>query len=161
VTDPPSHAALARRLVQRARRAALATFALDPPGFPYTSLVAVADDGAGRPLLLLSTLAEHTRHLQQRPEASLLIHDEEAGGDPLAAGRVTLLGRCVPVEEGEALDSKRRFLDAHPEAKIYADFADFRPYRLTPVALRYVGGFGRMSWIDAAAYLMHEPLAPP
>ena len=160
MTDP-LHAAHARRLVQRARRASLATFALDPPGFPYASLVAVADDGAGRPLLLLSTLAEHTRHLQKRPEASLLIHDEEAGGDLLAAGRVTLLGPCLPVDPGEAAACRERFLDAHPEAKIYADFVDFHPYRLTPVALRYVGGFGRMSWVDAAAYLRQDLPASP
>ena len=147
-----AHANLARRLVQQARQGSLATVALDPAGFPFASLVAVADDGAGCPLLVISTLAEHTRHLLADPRASLLLWEDRPGTDPLAAGRVTLIGPCRPVEDREVPECKRRFLEAHPEAKIYVDFADFRPYRLTPEAVRYVGGFGRMSWVDAAAY---------
>lgn len=147
-----SHATLTRALVQRARRGSLATLALDPPGFPFASLVAVADDGAGCPLMMLSTLAEHTRHLQARPEASMLLTEEDTRGDPLAAGRVTLVGPCTAVEDPEVPGAKQRFLEAHPEALIYMNFADFRPYRLVPTALRYVGGFGRMSWVDPAAY---------
>lgn len=151
MTSEP-HATLARRLVRQARRGSLATLALDPPGYPFASLVAVADDGQGCPLLVLSTLAEHTRNLIASPRASLLIADEAAERDPLAAGRVTLIGPCEPVEDREVPESKRAFLEAHPEAKIYIDFKDFRPYRLRPEALRYVGGFGRMSWVDAGAY---------
>jgi len=146
-----SHATLTRALVRKARCGSLATLALDPSGFPFASLVAVADDGAGCPLMMLSTLAEHTRHLKARPEASLLL-TEDAPGDPLAAGRVTLVGPCTPVEDPEVSRAKQRFLEAHPEAQIYMNFSDFRPYRLVPTALRYVGGFGRMSWVDPAAY---------
>ncbi|MCU0656399.1 MAG: CREG family protein [Polyangiaceae bacterium] len=147
-----SHASLARRLVQQARCGSLATLALDPAGFPFASLVAVADDGQGCPLMVISTLAEHTRHLLADPRASLLLWDEDPGADPLAAGRVTLVGPCQPVEDREVPQARQRFLEAHPEAKIYVDFADFRPYRLSPEAVRFVGGFGRMSWVDGAAY---------
>jgi putative heme iron utilization protein len=59
----PSLAARSRALVAAARVAALGTHSKSPPGFPYTSLVACADDGQGRPILLLSSLAEHTKNL--------------------------------------------------------------------------------------------------
>ena len=48
--------------------------------------------------------------------------------------------------------ARARFVGAHPEASVYAGFADFALYRLAPVALRFVGGFGRMSWVDPGAY---------
>ena len=56
----PSHAERCRTLASQATSATLSTIARDPVGFPYGSLVTVAVDDAGRPLLLLSELAEHT-----------------------------------------------------------------------------------------------------
>src|ERR1700760_4577119 len=86
-------AALASRtLAARARIGSLATVARDPAGHPFATLVAMAVDGAGRPLLFLSALAEHTKNLRADERASLLVWDAAASGDPLAAERVTLVG---------------------------------------------------------------------
>jgi putative heme iron utilization protein len=147
-----SHAARCRLLLSRASRATLSTLARDPAGFPYGSLVAVAADADGRPLLLLSKLAEHTQNLAARAEASVLVADETAPGDPLAGARVTILGTCRPVPDEEARVARETFLQHHPEAARYADFKDFTFYRLEPAALRYVEGFGRMSWVTAEDY---------
>ncbi|MBX3226226.1 MAG: pyridoxamine 5'-phosphate oxidase family protein [Labilithrix sp.] len=140
-------------LVRSAQCATLATLARDPAGYPFGSLVAVAADARGRPLLLLSKLAEHTQNLLARAEASLLFCSEvPAGDDPLAAGRVTVLGRCEPVPAAERDDTRALFLARHPNATAYVDFADFAFYRLEPEALRWVGGFGRMTWVTADDY---------
>jgi putative heme iron utilization protein len=154
----PTHAERCRTLVARARSATLCTLAVDPAGFPYGSLVTVAIDDRGRPLFLLSTLAEHTSNLLARSEASALIteplgtHDE-----PLALGRVTILGRCERVSDAEKDAVKATFLAQQPTASYYVDFSDFAFYRLEPAALRYVGGFGRMSWVEPDAYTTAEP----
>ena len=132
--------------------ATLATVARDPEGFPYASLVAFASDANGRPLLLLSRLAEHTENLRVRSEASLLVCEAANGSDPLSVGRVTILGPCVVVPEDEKADARATFLARQPSATTYVDFADFAFYRLEPRALRFVGGFGRMSWVSAEEY---------
>jgi putative heme iron utilization protein len=158
-TEPaPSPAERARTLVAAARSGALSTLARDPEGFPYGSLVTVAADSFGRPLLLLSSLAEHTQNLASRAQASVLVAASvPPGASPLAFGRVTLMGTCAKLD-AEARDAARAtFLAAHPDAAAYADFKDFAFHRLDPVALRYVGGFGRMSWITAADYLAAQP----
>jgi putative heme iron utilization protein len=49
------------------------------------------------------------------------------------------------------------FLASHPEASHYVNFADFHFYRLEPITLRYVGGFGRMSFVNVAEYFAAEP----
>ena len=132
--------------------------ALEPAGFPYGSLVTVASDVVGRPLLLLSTLAEHTRNLLARSEASILITEPLGAHDqPLAVGRVTMLGQCAAVTKDERAAVRETFLAQQPGASYYVDFADFAFYRLEPTAMRYVGGFGRMSWVTADDYRLAEP----
>lgn len=154
----PSHAERCRTLVAGTRSATLCTIARDPAGFPFGSLVTVAFDGAGRPLLLLSSLAEHTQNLEHCSDASILLTEPlDRHKTPLALGRVTLLGACRRVPEGERAELRRTFLAAHEDAAHYVDFKDFAFYRLDPQALRYVGGFGRMSWVSAEDYLRAEP----
>jgi len=158
----PSHAERARTLAAGARSAALATIARDPQGFPFASLVTVAVDDRGRPLLLLSELAEHTANLHARPEASVLLTEPLGTHDQaLALGRVTILGPCAKVGAEERTAVREAFLAAQPAASFYVDFKDFAFYRLEPSALRYVGGFGRMSWVSADDYRTAEadPLA--
>jgi putative heme iron utilization protein len=194
----PSHAERCRTLLARARHATLSTISREPKGFPFGSLVSIACDGAGRPLLLLSALAEHTQNLHAAPEASILVsaspadrpisgvtplagpastpappapaatpgstpsagtpRDRALSRDQLAFARATLVGPCAPIgEEGAARAARDTFLAAHPEAAGYASFRDFAMYRLEPVAVRYVGGFGRMSWVSLADYLAASP----
>lgn len=147
----PSHAERCRTLVRNAKSATLSTLAREPAGFPFGSLVALAVDAQGRPLLFLSKLAEHTGNLLARSEASILV-TEPAGVDPLAHGRVTILGRCEAIPEEERPSARELFLAQQPSAATYIDFSDFAFYRLEPTALRYVGGFGRMSWVTAEDY---------
>ena len=129
----------ARSLIRRTRFAALAT--LDRgEGTPFASLVAVATAGDCAPLLFLSALARHTRNLRADPRASLLVTDRP-GDDPLAAARLTVSGTLVECEDSSAL---ARYLARHPEARGYADFHDFRLYRLEPVAAHLIAGFGRI-----------------
>ncbi|APR84514.1 Putative heme iron utilization protein [Minicystis rosea] len=153
----PTHAERARTVAARVRTATLSTIARDPEGYPYGSLVTVADD-RGRPLLLISQLAEHTQNLTSRAEASILLAEvAPPNASPLSVARVTLLGPCRPVPEADREAARAAFLAVHPDAEQYASFKDFAFHRLEPSAVRYVGGFGRMSWVSAADYLAAEP----
>ena len=153
----PSHAERARTLVASQTRGALSTIALDPPGMPFGSVVTYGTDDRGRPSFFVSTLAEHTRNLEADPRASLLVvEDTPPGADPLASGRVTLLGTVAEVADPEERAVARAgYLAANPSA-FYVDYGDFRCLRLEVSAVRYVGGFGRMSWVDADAYRAAE-----
>ena len=137
-----------RALAARSRYGALATVtrAPDRPGWPFATLVALAFDEGLRALLCLSALAEHTKNLTACSYASVLV--TEAGTpDPLASGRMTIVGRCARVAANEADDARRTFLGVHPEAAGYASFADFAMWRMDPEGAWWVGGFGRMEWV--------------
>jgi hypothetical protein len=150
VTEP-SDAERSRTLAALATHATLATVAADRvEGYPFGSLVACAADDAGRVVLCLSDLAVHTVNLAADPRASVLVA-AGASGDPLAAARATLVGDLREVPAAERAIARDRYRRVHVDA-FYADFADFRLYRLEPSAVRYVGGFGHMSWVAAADY---------
>jgi putative heme iron utilization protein len=132
--DPPLEA---RRLLRAARVGTLAT---SDKGHPFASLVTPACLPDGSLAILVSKLSEHTRHLAAEPRCSVLVAGSPETANPQTTPRVTLIG-TAGASDDPAL--RARFLALHPYASLYADFADFRFWRITPLALRLVGGFGR------------------
>jgi putative heme iron utilization protein len=158
----PTHAERARTLVASMSRGVLSTVALDPAGYPFGSVATYAIDDAGRPIVFVSTMAEHTRNAAADPRASLIVTEPfPEGSDPLAAGRVTLIGDLLEVGGDERPAVRDRYLEANPASAYYIDFGDFSFWRLEVGSVRYVGGYGRMSWVPAADYAAAEadPLA--
>ena len=150
----PTHAERARTLVAQISTGTLCTLAIEPPGYPYGSFVTVAFE-KGTPIFLISAIAEHTRNLEQDPRASLLVA-ESGAADPLANGRVTMLGPCTRVE-GDGGSARAAFLAVHPNSAYYADFRDFGFWQLHVDSVRYIGGYGRMSWVGKADWQAAEP----
>lgn len=150
----------ARKVLRSASTGALATLA--ERGTPFASLVTVASDHDGAPLLLLSTLAVHTRNLDRDPRCSLLlVAPGGEGGDPLAGARLTVEGRALRVA-ADAPDLPRlraRFLARHPMAAGYAGFADFGFFRLAVEASHLVAGFGRIHGVGPEALLAAQELS--
>jgi hypothetical protein len=154
----PTHAERCRTLVAAQARGTLCTLAASPEGYPFGSVATYALDDDGNPLFFVSLMAEHTQNALRDPRASLLVAEPVAeGADPLASGRVTLLGDLTEVPTGDRAEVRDRYLDANPTAAYYIDFGDFAFYRLAVRDLRYVGGYGRMSWVGAADYAAAEP----
>jgi heme iron utilization protein len=130
----------ARRLLRRARTATLATVNRDG-GIPYASLVNIATDCAGLPVLLISKLAWHTQNLLADPRASIMAAEPPPEGDALTGPRVTVLGRFTQIEDPAI---RRRYLARHPAANLYVDFGDFAFWRMTAETVHAVAGFGRI-----------------
>jgi heme iron utilization protein len=152
----PTHGERARTLAASIPTGTLCTIATDPAGAPYGSLVTFAMDGPS-PVFFISELAEHTKNLHVDARASLLVA-ESGEGDPLAKGRVTLLGHARVLCDGSERDSaKDAYLSIHPNAAYYIDYSDFAFWRLDVESVRYIGGYGRMSWVDVAAWRAGEP----
>jgi len=154
----PSHAERARTMVAPLSTGTLCTVATEPAGYPYGSFVTVAFE-RGHPVFLISELAEHTKNLRVDARASLLLAQGGAD-DPLANGRVTLVGDCTLLEDPEP--ARAVYLERHPNAAYYVDFKDFNFWRLKVASVRYIGGYGRMSWVGVGDWLAAEsdPVAP-
>lgn len=152
INQPSGSPGIVRRLMQECETVALATSDADT-GTAYASLVTVALLGDGAPVLLLSTLARHTRNLLQNSAGSLLFAEANvAGADPLSIGRVTVTGVFVQLEDRDRIAHARDcFLARHPEAQVYASFTDFGWWRLEISEAHLVGGFGKIETLPANA----------
>ncbi|MEM1332558.1 MAG: DUF2470 domain-containing protein [Actinomycetota bacterium] len=142
----PADAELARTLIAANRRAMLATITAD--GFPFGSVVSYAADESGRPVVAVSTTAEHTLHAVMEDRASLLVVD---GGDddPLERARVTVVGRIHRVDASMVTGP----------AGLPADGVDV--WRLEVESVRFVDGSNRTSIVTAEEFRAAEvdPLA--
>src|ERR1700730_5267115 len=134
----PSHAERARTLVASQTRGALSTIALRPAGTPFGSVVTYGTDDKGRPTFFVSPMAEHTHTLDADQRASLLVvEDTPPGADPLASGRVTLLGVAVEVSDPDERGAARSgYLAAH-QAAFYVEYVHSRCMALAEDARRY------------------------
>ena len=94
----------------------------------------------GSLLLLLSRLAEHTRHLMADPRCSVMVSGVAETVNPQTTPRLTVTGVAEVVADAAL---KTRYLAVHPYASLYADFGDFATWRVAPVAGVLVGGFAR------------------
>jgi hypothetical protein len=114
-------------------------------------------DAQGRPIYLISTMAMHTQNLRADPRASLLVMQNDSGGDVLGASRVSLLGNISRIEAPELPEARKLYLARYENSKYWVDFEDFSFYRMDVIDVYYVGGFGVMGWVTAAEYEQAEP----
>jgi heme iron utilization protein len=137
-------AGLAKHLLRTIRSGALAT--IGPDRAPFATLVTVATDLDGSPLLLTSRLSGHTANMEREPRVSILLA-QTGKGDPLAHPRLTVTGRAGRTGEPRV---RARFLARHPKAELYADFADFSFWRVEIAGGHLNGGFARAASLSAA-----------
>jgi len=114
-------------------------------------------DPKGRPHFLISNMAMHTQNLKADPRCSLFVGQANTDGDPLGAARATLIGVAEPVPASDLSSVREIYLARHENSRYWVDFSDFSFFRLEPVDLYYVGGFGVMGWVEASDY---EDAAP-
>src|SRR5271167_3465814 len=139
-----------RSLLRRSRQGALASL-MTGSGDPYCSLVNVASDSDGSPILLISRLAIHTKNLLADARVSLML-DERVEGDPLEGSRIMLSGEAEEVASDRKI-VRRRYLNAHPSAEAFVDFKDFSFFRIRPTGTHLVAGFGRIVDLKPAQFL--------
>lgn len=142
--------AVAKELLRATRAGALATIDRNT-GHPFASLVNIATDADGSPVILVSRLSTHTANIEVDPRASVLLAST-GKGDPLAHPRLTVLGTFANIERNtpDGARVQRRFLSRHPKSNLYAGFGDFTFWRLHVVSAHLNGGFARAADLKAS-----------
>jgi putative heme iron utilization protein len=143
----------ARQMLRSHRYGALSTLSKKFDGYPFGSITPYLVDHNGGLIILISTLAEHTKNILNNPRVSLITHNQNAPHIQ-TQGRVTVLGDAQLIADREQTGA--RYLRYFPEAEGYFGMHDFSFYRIMPIAIRYIGGFGKIHWADLADYSPQE-----
>lgn len=140
----------ARRLMRRHHYGVLSTLSQKFPGYPYGSFVDYVTDHFGRPVILISALAEHTHNINQTPSVSLTVHD--AGSQTQSLPRLALMGEAKLIGPDDAHHIRARYLRYFPEAAQLLEL-DFAFYRIEPHHIRFIAGFAQACWVSPMDYL--------
>lgn len=163
-------ATLVRRWLLQNDRGTLCTLstAHELGGFPVGSIVPYALDAKGRPFVLLADIAEHTRAAEADPRASLFVaappDPAQARHDPQSNWRFNIAGHLVRlrrVEQNAQHEASRealidddtdadlwaRYIERVPSAAGYNRAHAFYFWRLEPLRVRVIAGFGRIHWV--------------
>jgi putative heme iron utilization protein len=138
----------ARKFLHSTHSGILSTHSARLEGYPFGSVAPFVLDHSCQPVILISNIAEHTKNIALNPKVSLLVF--AAGDDLQANARLTLLGEAVKIFKDEDADLRTRYLRYLPQAASYFDMHDFAFYRIHIHQARYIGGFGKMSWLSDA-----------
>lgn len=141
----------ARKMLRSHRYGALSTHSKKFDGYPFGSITPYLTDHDGSLIILISGLAEHTKNILHNPRVSLITHDQH-DAQIQTQGRITLLGDAEAIESRDEIGA--RFLRYFPETESYFQMHDFAFYRIRPIAIRYIGGFGKIHWVDTSRYVV-------
>lgn len=147
---------LAIDLLHLATDGTLATHSETVPGYPFATAVPHVPDEAHRPVFCISRLAEHTRNILADARVSYAL-TQPGAADVQTAPRMTIVGDVELLEPSSAF--VERFLRYQPSAEPLLAL-DFSFFRLMPRRVRYIGGVGKMGWLEAADWHTLATLAP-
>ena len=79
MTSKTQVATAARNLMLSEYQGVLSTHSLDAPGYPFGSVAPYCLDRKGRPVILISNIAQHTKNLKANPKVSLIVMERDGG----------------------------------------------------------------------------------
>lgn len=135
----------------------LSTQSLDMPGFPFGSVAPYSLDSNGNVIVLISSIAQHTKNIIADNKVSFII--TARGIDNIqTAARLTLMAEAeeVPLEDK---DTAERYYRYFPASRNYHKTHNFNFYRLHTVRARYIGGFGKIHWIEPEQLQLPYPFS--
>jgi heme iron utilization protein len=155
-----ARASAARSLVSRHGKGTLCTICRKKDGYPFGSVVLYALDEQGQPFFVFSSIAVHSKNIQDDPRATLLVAEEAEEEATMAAARANLLGTLSVVDDDADAELRASFLEAHPSAEEWMGYGDFHIYKMEIADVYWVGGFGQAGWVSASDYKTASPAEP-
>ena len=147
----------ARSLMMSEYQGILSTLSVEAQGYPFGSVTPYCFDRQGRPVILISRIAQHTKNILADPKVSLIVMERDVD-DIQANGRVTYLGEAKQIAPDDT-DTMERYYRFFPDARDYHKTHDFDFYRLEFYRVRFIGGFGKIYWVEQNAFLKQNPFS--
>lgn len=145
----------ARDLLLQNYQGILCTNSKDMPGYPFGSVVPYVIDRQGQPVILISTIAQHTNNILSDNKVSLIVTEDDAD-DLQTAGRVTYIGDARKLDDNDN-DAMERYYEFFPQSRGYHKTHDFDFYTIDLQRVRYIGGFGEIYWVKKDSFLLPNP----
>jgi putative heme iron utilization protein len=141
-----------REQIASQNSATLATLSQRHEGYPFGSLVPYDIDSEGRPVIYISSIAEHHKNLSVNSQASLTVRDPLGLDAPQAHWRITILCDFLPVPASEIENYQKSYEARFPDSAQFKSTHDFFLFRGEIKSIRWIAGFSSMGWLTAEEY---------
>lgn len=138
-----------RGLWERAASGVLSTTSVAVEGYPFGSVVPYVTTPSGAPVIYVSTIAQHTKNLSADPRACLTVVEPDTP-DAQAGSRISLLADGAVAADDERAAVAELYFARFPSSRSYERTHGFAFWVLTPRRVRFIGGFGKIHWIEPA-----------
>ena len=145
--QPGEEGMIARKLLRSLDCGVLATMSQELPGFPFGSVTPYVTTHDGHVVILVSDIAQHTKNMGENDKVCLTVMDN-ADGNKQEQGRATIIGHARPVPSDRLDEASERYFAFFPEARHYSKAHAFTFFWIETVRVRYIGGFGKIFWIE-------------
>jgi heme iron utilization protein len=149
-TNKADQLKMALELLKETTHGILSTQSIDLPGFPFGSLTPFCLDHNNELIIYVSHLAQHTKNMNQDSKVSLTVVKDTEEEEKQAHARYTYLAEASIIEENseDYKETSRKYFEKFPASEEYSSAHGFNFYRLNFVRGRYIGGFGKIFWIN-------------
>ena len=144
-------------LLRNSSEGVLSTISVRNEGYPFGSFVTYITDVDRSVIIYASNIAQHTINLKENSKSCLTLFKIDDDLDKQNSSRMTLLGDLQSMPEKEIDKTRARFEEFLPESKKYAAMHDFNFYRLHIDQIRWIGGFGKIAWLDNKDWKQFKP----
>jgi putative heme iron utilization protein len=144
-------------LLRNSSEGVLSTISVRNEGYPFGSFVTYITDVDRSIIIYASNIAQHTINLKENSKSCLTLFKIDDDLDKQNSSRMTLLGDLQSMPEKEIDETRARFEEFLPESKKYAAMHDFNFYRLHIDQIRWIGGFGKIAWLDNKDWKQFKP----
>ena len=143
----------ARALLSSQDQGVLCTNSIDLVGYPFGSITPYCLNRDGQPIILISDLAQHTHNIKANNKVSLIANERDVA-DAQAAARITYIGDANLVDKND-----ERYYRYFPASRDFHKTHDFNFYTIDLVRARYIGGFGKIYWVEQQDLLKANPFS--
>ena len=148
----------AKQFTRKTPVGVLSTVSKNLPGYPFGSVTPFMTDNEGRVIMFISDIAQHSRNLLENSKASITIYNQIDNGDQNENARVTLVGDVKKLSRDEQSEILPEYIAQFPAAATYQQAHDFHLWRMDIIRVRYIGGFGKIFWIEQEEWAQpHKP----
>ena len=144
-------------LLRTSKSGILSTISKSCDDYPFGSFVTFVSGRSRSIYLYLSTIAEHTKNIHHTSKSCLTIFKNKNNSDIQDSERLSLIGDLVLVSDEEIEFCKDRFFSFYPESKNYSNFHDFNFFKLEISKIRWIGGFGKIAWLENEKWKYYNP----
>ncbi|MEW9797290.1 HugZ family pyridoxamine 5'-phosphate oxidase [Alteromonas sp. CYL-A6] len=146
----------AKLLLRQSDTGVISTISKNLQGYPFGSVTPFISDSQGNIYLYISDIAQHAKNMQADSRMSLTVFRQGEHGDQNEQARVTLVGDGNIVDGDKHDEVLARYIRRYPDAKSYEQAHDFNIWKITVKRIRYIGGFGKIFWLEQQEWVADE-----